>query len=52
MRFELVDRAKSEFPVHRLCKVLGVSQGGYFAWKDRPARAFSDQISSYRAAAK
>ena len=37
MRFELIDRAKKEFPVQRLCKVLGVSQSGYFAWKDRPA---------------
>ena len=37
MRFRLIDTAKKEFPVQRLCKVLGVSQSGYFAWKDRPA---------------
>lgn len=37
MRFRLIDQVKKEFPVHRLCKVLGVSQSGYFAWKDRPA---------------
>jgi hypothetical protein len=37
MRFRLVDQAKAEFPVQRLCKVLGVSQSGYFAWKHRPA---------------
>ncbi|BDA82973.1 transposase (plasmid) [Aureimonas sp. SA4125] len=37
MRFELIDAAKEEFPVQRLCKVLGVSSSGYFAWKDRPA---------------
>ena len=37
MRFRLVDQAKAEFPVQRLCKVLGISQSGYFAWKDRPA---------------
>ena len=36
MRFRLIDAAKKEFPVRRLCKVLGVSQSGYFAWKDRP----------------
>jgi putative transposase len=37
MRFNLIDEAKKEFPVHRLCTVLGVSQSGYFSWKSRPA---------------
>ncbi|MBB4005574.1 hypothetical protein GGR03_004676 [Aurantimonas endophytica] len=37
MRFRLIDAAKKEFPVQRLCKVLGVSASGYFARKDRPA---------------
>jgi len=37
MRFKLIDEAKKEFPVHRLCDVLGVSKSGYFAWKSRPA---------------
>lgn len=37
MSFKLVGEAKKEFPVHRLCRVLGVSQSGYFAWKGRPA---------------
>jgi putative transposase len=37
MRFRLVDAAKKDFPVARLCKLLDVSPSGYFAWKDRPA---------------
>jgi putative transposase len=37
MRFQLIDAAKDEFPVQRLCKVLDVSPSGYFAWKSRPA---------------
>ena len=37
MRFQLIDAAKKEFPVQRLCKVLGVSESGYFAWRGRPA---------------
>jgi putative transposase len=36
MRFTLIDRAKKNFPVQRLCKVLGVSPSGYFAWRARP----------------
>ena len=37
MRFQLIDAAKKDFPVQRLCKVLGVSPSGYFAWQSRPA---------------
>ena len=37
MRFNIIDAAKKEFPVQRLCSVLGVSQSGYFSWKSRPA---------------
>ena len=31
MRFRLIDTAKEEFPVHRMCDVLSVSPSGYFA---------------------
>ena len=37
MRFRLIDQAKKEFPMRRLCTILGVSESGYFAWKGRPA---------------
>lgn len=45
MKFCLIDRAKKEFPVHRLCDVLGVSESGYFAWKTRgPSRRQLDDM--------
>jgi putative transposase len=37
MRFKLIDVAKEDFPVQRLCTVLDVSPSGYFAWRSRPA---------------
>ncbi len=37
MRFQLINQAKNEFPVGRLCKVLGVSQSGYFTYRSRSA---------------
>ena len=37
MRVRLIDAAKEDFPVQRLCQVLEVSPSGYFAWRSRPA---------------
>jgi putative transposase len=37
MRFDLIDQAKTEFPIQRLCKVLGVSRSGYFGYRGRSA---------------
>jgi putative transposase len=31
VRFALIDEAKKDFPVDRLCMTLGVSPSGYFA---------------------
>ena len=36
MRFKLIDAAKAEFPIQRMCDLLDVSQSGYFAWNRRP----------------
>ena len=43
MRFRLIDQAKKEFPVRRLCSILGISESGYFAWKGRPEIFLNDQ---------
>jgi putative transposase len=34
--FRLIDAEKAHFPISMLCKVLGVSKSGYYAWKSRP----------------
>jgi putative transposase len=45
MKFRCVDEHQEEWPVRTLCDVLGVSPGGYYAWRSRPesARAASNR---------
>jgi hypothetical protein len=45
MIFRLIDQEKAHHPVSQLCRVLGVSRAGFYAWQSRPlsARTVADQ---------
>lgn len=36
MKFAFIHEHRGEFPVELMCEVLGVTRGGYDAWRGRP----------------
>lgn len=53
MRFGFIATEKACYPVALMCRVLGVSRAGYYAWRQRPLadRALADQSLTLEVAA-
>lgn len=53
MRFRSIQQYTGQCPVARRCRLLDVTPGGYYAWRDRPesARCQSDRILAVQIAA-
>ena len=49
MTFGFIDAEKASFPISRMCRVLDVSQSGFFAWQERPACRRQQQDMVYLA---
>jgi putative transposase len=48
VRFALVDAEKTKFPIRKLCRIFGVSESGFHAWKSWPesTRSKEDRVLS------
>lgn len=49
MTFGFIEAEKASFPISRMCRVLGVSQSGFFAWQERPVSHRQQQDMVYLA---
>jgi putative transposase len=47
--FRFIDAERAHLPVALLCRMLGVSRSGYYAWRSRPPSMRSRQDATLTA---
>jgi putative transposase len=49
VRYQFIDDHQKEWPTRLMCRVLGVSAGGYYSWRLRPPGARSERSAALTA---
>ena len=52
MRYQFIEGHRQEFPTRLMCRVLGVSTGGYYQWRRRPPSARQERSETLAAEIK